>query len=137
MVLPARWLSTPCNLSRRVSSWEKWRCPMRLCKHSSAEALACCPPSLGKPLHRLGQSPHRQAGTKTRDWLTGTTARCLLQTNQTPLAPSRGGACKLKQVQEARGSARLQTERKQARGPCSRGCTFALGNQHSLIQYCL
>lgn len=62
----------------------------------------CMLPGRSRQATWPGQSPYTQAGTKTKDLLTLTTTTCLLQTNQTPSAPRRGGAHTFKQAQEGK-----------------------------------
>lgn len=90
----------------------------------------CARPTLPRTSHPPGRSPHKQAGTNTQDRLTSTTARCLLQTNQTPAVPGRGGAHAFKQHRRE-GRRKYQVTKskqasKQARGPSIRQVSFAL-----------
>lgn len=83
------------------------------CVNTGVLQKLCARPTLPRTSHPPGRRPHKQAGTNTQDRLTSTTARCLLQTNQTPAAPGRGGAHTFKQAQEG-GQEEVPGYKKQA-----------------------
>lgn len=99
---------------------EKWHGPMRLCKHRFAEALQAAHPPWGEPFSAAGLSPHRQAGTKTKDrWLSPLQgAYCKLTRPQ--LLPEGAGPINLNKRRKARGSTRSPKESRRKDPPSDR-----------------